>query len=110
MGPQIVVLKRGEHGTSVHQVGGEIVFVPAYPSTEVVDPTGAGDALAGGFLGYLASRGDLSPGALQEAAIRGTVAASCAIEDFGPFRLASVSDAEIEARVDRINRMLGRSG
>jgi sugar/nucleoside kinase (ribokinase family) len=108
MGPEIVVLKRGEHGMTIHRRGGDIVFVPAYPSTEVRDPTGAGDSLAGGFLGYLASRRRLSADVLREAAIQGTVAASCAIEDFGPFRLASVDDGEIESRVRTVNKMLGR--
>ncbi len=107
-GPEIVVLKRGEHGTTVHRRGGDILLVPAYPSTEVRDPTGAGDSLAGGFLGYLGWQRELSTNALREAAIQGTVAASYAIEDFGPFRLASLEDGEVASRVERINRMLGR--
>ena len=55
MGPQTVVIKKGEHGALMFQ-GGEVFFAPAYPLDKVVDPTGAGDTFAGGFVGYLASR------------------------------------------------------
>jgi sugar/nucleoside kinase (ribokinase family) len=97
MGPRIVVVKRGEYGVVLF-ADGNIFSAPAYPLEEVRDPTGAGDTFAGGFMGYLAQRGELSEANLRRAAVYGSVMASFAVEDFGLTRLLRLTRAEIERR------------
>lgn len=97
LGPRLVVIKKGEHGAVL--VGREgIFFAPAYPLEDVVDPTGAGDAFAGGFLGYLVQCGDLSFATIKRAVIHGSVVASFVVEEFGAARLARLTPAEITER------------
>src|SRR3989442_14709700 len=79
-GPRLTVVKQGEHGALL--VSAEATFkVPAYPLQEVFDPTGAGDAFAGGFMGYLASTGDVSDANLRRAMVDGAALRSFAVED-----------------------------
>ena len=100
MGPQMVLIKRGEYG--VLQFSDSSMFAtPAYPLEEVFDPTGAGDSFAGGFLGQLARSADQSQGGLRRAIVYGSVVASFTVEDFGVKRLTDVSLAEIEERYQR---------
>ena len=82
LGPTTVVLKRGEHGALLFH-GPDIFYVPAYPLETVVDPTGAGDSFAGGFMGYLALTGDLSLDNLRRAMLAGSILASFCVEGFG---------------------------
>jgi len=97
-GPRFVVIKKGEHGAML--VPADRVFVlPAYPTTEVRDPTGAGDSFAGGMMGYLAARGSYEFPELKRALVRGTITASYTIEDFGVSRIRSISAADIDARL-----------
>ena len=97
LGPDCVVVKRGEHGVLMCQE--ESVFAaPAFPLAGVVDPTGAGDSFAGGFLGYLASSGDMGPDGYRRAAAVGSVMGSFAVESFSLERLGSLTRDEIEAR------------
>ncbi len=96
-GPAVVVVKRGEHGVLVVQESG-LFATPAYPVDAVVDPTGAGDCFAGGFVGYLAATGDLSPSGFRRAAIVGTVMGSFAVESFSLDRVCSLERADIEGR------------
>ena len=97
LGPRAVVVKKGEHGALL--IWGEgVFFAPAYPLEDIVDPTGAGDAFAGGFLGYLAQTGDFSFAGIKKAMIHGSVVASFTVEAFGTARLAQVSADEIAAR------------
>ena len=97
LGPSVAVVKRGEHGVLMFH--GEWMFAaPAFPLEHVVDPTGAGDSFAGGFLGYLASSGDLSPEGFRRAAVLGSVMGSFAVESFSLDRLSSLTKADIEAR------------
>jgi sugar/nucleoside kinase (ribokinase family) len=78
----------------------EVLFkVPAYPLEEVFDPTGAGDAFAGGFMGHVARTGDLSPANLRLAMVYGAAMGSFAVEEFGIRRFDEVDLAEVEARV-----------
>src|SRR6266576_1011593 len=65
-GPKLVIIKKGEHGAFMF-TGDTVFFAPAYPLEEVFDPTGAGDAFAGGFMGYLAKCGDISDASLRRA-------------------------------------------
>lgn len=97
LGPRVVVIKKGEHGCALF-MGGRMFFAPAYPLVEVVDPTGAGDTFAGGFMGFLASRDATDFTTLRQAVVHGSIVASFTCEDFGPDRLASVGRPEIEDR------------
>lgn len=96
-GPQAVIVKRGEHGaTLVHKEG--LFLCPAVPVESVVDPTGAGDSFAGGFVGHLALTRDHSLANLRRATAHGCVVASFTVEDFSVRRLARVTPAELVAR------------
>ena len=99
-GPRVVVAKQGEYGAAL--VTAESFFaLPAYPLETVVDPTGAGDTFAGGFLGYVARRLDdgIDDAALRQAMAYGTALASFNVEDFGTERAVGLTAEEIEARV-----------
>jgi ribokinase len=93
LGAPLVVVKLGRDGCAVLQAGGRIVELPTC-ATKVSDPTGAGDAFCGGFLVGLTDCGDP-----VEAALRGTVSASFAVEGFGLSRLLSVDPAEARDRL-----------
>ncbi len=97
MGPRSVVIKRGEHGVTLFS-GGSVFSAPAYPLDEVLDPTGAGDTFAGGFMGHLARTGDLSDSNLRRAVVYGSVMASFAVEEFSLGRLLRLTSSEIETR------------
>ncbi len=96
-GPKTVIIKKGEHGCVV--VGQSGVFaVPGYPLDDVQDPTGAGDAFAGGVIGYLASRNDYSWSTLRRALVHGSVVGSFTVQSFGVDRLATLTRPDIEER------------
>lgn len=97
-GPSLVVIKKGEHGALV--LGEDFVFgVLAYPCKEVVDPTGAGDSFAGGFLGYLDKVRVISDkNEIRKASVYGSVLASYVIEDFGIERFKSLTLQDVEDR------------
>jgi sugar/nucleoside kinase (ribokinase family) len=96
-GPKALVVKRGEHGALM--VSSKSVFgAPAFPLEEVLDPTGAGDSFAGGFMGYVAACGSTDEPALRKAVVFGSVMASFNVSEFGPRRLAELTYPEIEER------------
>lgn len=96
-GPKAVVIKRGEHGVLLFN--GDYVFAaPAFPLETVVDPTGAGDSFAGGFMGYLSATDDLSPGGFRRATVLGSVMGSFCVEDFSADRIGHLNNGEIEKR------------
>jgi sugar/nucleoside kinase (ribokinase family) len=101
MGPQTVVIKKGEHGALMFQ-GGQTFFAPAYPLEEVIDPTGAGDTFAGGFVGYLSARfkesGVLTWDHMKQAVTMGSVMASFTCEAFGTAKLERLTMNEVYAR------------
>jgi len=97
MGPQVVVVKLGTKGSILSWRGGAI-HVPVYKVKDVLDATGAGDCFAGGFMGYLSGKPELSRKVLVDACVYGTVMASFCIESFSLNRLERVSPAEIEER------------
>jgi sugar/nucleoside kinase (ribokinase family) len=97
LGPRTVVVKRGEYG-AVMVSNGQFFFVPAYPLESVFDPTGAGDAFAGGFMGYIAAQGVIDQATVRRAIVYGSVMASFTVEDFSLNRLARLSTAEVERR------------
>lgn len=105
MGPSYVVIKKGEHGALM--MGNDFVFgVLAHPCEEVVDPTGAGDSFAGGFLGYLDSVEVVNPEELRKAAVFGSVLASFAIEDFGIERFKTLTPQEVEKRFSEFRKFV----
>ncbi len=89
MGPDHVVIKRGEHGAWLF-TGGRAWLTPAVPLDTVIDPTGAGDSFAGGFVGFLARRGHIDLEAMQAAMVAGTLVASYCCEGFSVDRLESI--------------------
>ena len=97
MGPKTVIVKRGESGALLFHEHG-VFAAPAYPLERVVDPTGAGDTFAGGFMGYLAKVRDIGPQAVRRAMFYGSVMASFCVEDYSLDRLRTLSDGEIEGR------------
>ena len=105
MGPKFVIIKKGEHGAMF--LSREQTFVmPAYPVAEVVDPTGAGDSFAGGFMGYLASTGKTDAASLKKAMAYGTVVASFNVEDFSLRRFERTDRAEIDRRLEVYRAMM----
>lgn len=97
LGPQYVVVKRGEFGAALVSDHGWF-FAPAYPLDDVVDPTGAGDSFAGAFLGSLAAAGSTDEAALRRAVVYGSVAASFTVEAFSVDRLAELTRHDIDSR------------
>ncbi len=97
LGPQILVVKRGEYG-AIGFTKDDVFAAPAYPLEVVVDPTGAGDTFAGGFVGYLAACGKLSPESMRRAMVVGSLMASFTVESFGLDRLHSLTECEIHNR------------
>ncbi|MFP4090174.1 MAG: PfkB family carbohydrate kinase [Cyclobacteriaceae bacterium] len=98
MGPKTLIIKKGEHGALLFGED-QIFFAPALPLEEVFDPTGAGDTFAGGFIGHLASTGDISFDNMKRAVIYGSAMASFCVEKFGPERLIGLKADEVEVRV-----------
>ena len=104
LGPRVVIVKRGEHGALLFDEDG-IFAAPAFPLREVRDPTGAGDAFAGGLMGALASDGSVDTDALRRAMIYGSVLASFCVERFSLDRLRALSRAEVDARFEDFRRL-----
>ena len=96
-GPRIVIIKQGEYGALLVDDSG-IFYVPAFPLEEIRDPTGAGDAFAGGFMGHLARTADLSPANLRRAMVFGSTAGSFAVERFSVQRFREIAVEEVTAR------------
>lgn len=103
-GPKHLVIKRGEYGVLMFD-GRGYFGAPAYPLDQVLDPTGAGDTFAGGFLGYLAATGNRSPQAFRQATIFGSVMASFTVEAFSLDRLRVLDYKEIEGRFKEFKRL-----
>lgn len=104
MGPRIVVIKRGEYGALI-QRGGDYFFAPGFPLEQVVDPTGAGDCFAGGFMGYVARRNDLSWKTLCQAVVAGSTLASFSVESFSVDRLRDLTHAEVAERAEHFRQL-----
>jgi sugar/nucleoside kinase (ribokinase family) len=106
MGPRIVVAKQGEYGAAV-LTEDSFFALPAYPLETVVDPTGAGDTFAGGFVGYLARHAadGVDDGVLRRAMAYGTALASFNVEEFGTERVQRLTSEEIADRVAELRRI-----
>ncbi len=105
LGVELVVVKRGEHGALVFH-GDDRFFVPAFAVDEVVDPTGAGDSFAGGFMGYLSQADDISNATVRRAAVVGSLIASFCVEDFGTDRVAKLSLNDLRKRYEAFTEMI----
>ncbi len=104
-GPRLVVLKKGEHGC-IAAIGDDLFALPAYPTTKLVDPTGAGDSFAGGLLGYLASKDHYDVATVKSAIAAGTIMASFTIEAFSLDGLAAATPDAIQRRMNDYKKML----
>lgn len=100
LGPKTLVIKRGEHGANLY-TDGRAFILPAYPTRHVIDPTGAGDSFAGGFLGFLAQHERFDFEALKMAMVMGTLVASFTVEDFSVGRLLTLDDEAWQKRRSR---------
>ncbi len=103
-GPRGAIVKLGEYG-AIFAGDGEYFMLPGYPLEEVVDPTGAGDAFAGAFLGCLDAAGDLSPRSIRRAIVYASTVASFQVEGFGPTRLLELTRSEVEERYRAFRRL-----
>ena len=103
-GPATLIVKRGEYGALMFSRD-RVFAAPAFPLEQVKDPTGAGDCFAGGFMGYLASTGNLSEEAFCRAVVFGSVMASFAVEEFSLDRLRQLDYKEIEGRFKAFKRL-----
>ena len=106
MGPRVVIAKQGEHGAGMYTPDG-FFGLPAYPTPDVVDPTGAGDTFAGGFMGYVAAHAgdELNDELLRRAMAYGTAMASFNVEAFGTERMQTLTGDEIGDRVAALQQV-----
>jgi len=105
MGPRVVIIKKGEHGSMMYNKEGDCFLLPAYPTPVVIDPTGAGDSFAGGMMGYLASAGRVDVISLRNAMVYGTVVASFTIGDFSIHGIKNATRQTIDDRFDHLRRI-----
>jgi len=98
LGPDKVVVKKGEHGALLYSGSGSFFITPAYPVERVVDPTGAGDSFAGGFLGYIAQKEDSGEETIRKALVFGCTMASFTVEDFSLDNLKKLDNNRLDKR------------
>lgn len=104
-GPRMILIKKGEHG--VLFLSDKFIFsLPAYPTDKVIDPTGAGDTFAGGFMGYLTKAKNINEGILKKAIAYGTVAASFNVEDFGISKTARLTIRDLKMRLNKFRKLV----
>lgn len=97
MGPETLIIKKGEHGALLF-MGDSVFSAPAYPLEDIQDPTGAGDAFAGGLAGHLVRANDLDQMSMRRAVVYGSVMASFVVERFGPGRLLELGPIDVSER------------
>ena len=111
LGPRALVIKHGEYGATIFFRDGEFAGghhpfrAPALPLDEVRDPTGAGDSFAGGFMGYIASQGEVTRNVLKHAMFYGSVMGSFAVERFGTERMQGLTREEIDERFNAFREL-----
>ncbi|MDR1493871.1 MAG: PfkB family carbohydrate kinase [Planctomycetaceae bacterium] len=106
LGPKFVVIKKGEHG-AIFISQYDIYLIPAFPTEQLVEPTGAGDTFAGGMMGYIAQQGKSDGETIRQAIAYGAIVASFQVEGFGAERLLQISKADIDERLEKFRRMIG---
>ncbi|HZX94187.1 MAG TPA: PfkB family carbohydrate kinase [Myxococcales bacterium] len=109
MGARAVVVKRGEYGALL-MTADHSFYAPAFPVADVVDPTGAGDSFAGGFVGLLDRLDAHEPDMLRQATVMGSTVASFTVEQFSLDRLRSLDLAQVEARFGEFGRLTAFAG
>jgi sugar/nucleoside kinase (ribokinase family) len=109
MGPSSVIIKRGDAGALLFH-GGGVFAAPAAPLSDVIDPTGAGDSFAGGFLGYLAYAGNFEPETIRTAMIMGSVLGSFAVEKFSVEGLRDLNAERLQQRFDELAELVRFEG
>jgi len=107
MGPEVVLIKKGDSGSIMCNKMGEQFILPAFPMAEVKDPTGAGDSFAGGFMGYLAQAGKTDFKSLKTAVAYGTVVASFTISEFSLGGLTCLKRKDIDKRLEVLRKVTG---
>jgi sugar/nucleoside kinase (ribokinase family) len=105
LGPRFAIIKKGEHGSLLF-IDDMIFAAPAYPMEEIVDPTGAGDSFAGGFIGYISQKNNISINTMKEAVIYGNVMGAFSVEDFGVRRLINISRKDVNIRYQKYRNMV----
>lgn len=105
LGPRVVIIKKGEHGSMMYNAEGNCFLLPAYPTPVVIDPTGAGDSFAGGLMGYLSHIGMADVTSVRNAMVYGTVAASFTIGDFSIHGIKNATRQAIDERFDFLRRV-----
>ena len=105
MGPKFVIIKKGEHGAMFFGEH-ETYVMPAFPTPDVIDPTGAGDSFAGGMMGYLAEQDAFDAETLKTAMAYGVIVASFNVEGFGPERMHDITREDIDKRMTAFRKML----
>ncbi|MEP6512387.1 MAG: PfkB family carbohydrate kinase [Parafilimonas sp.] len=105
MGPQYLIIKKGEHGSLLFN-DSNVFFAPALPLEDVFDPTGAGDAFAGGFIGHLAKTRDASFENMKTGIIVGSAMASFCVEKFGTERLKEITKQDIDIRLEQFVQLV----
>ncbi|MBK96984.1 MAG: sugar kinase [Planctomycetaceae bacterium] len=105
LGAKFCVLKKGEHGAMYFGDDGCYVL-PAFPTDQVLDPTGAGDSFAGGMMGYLASQDATDPASIKRALVYGTLVASFNVEDFSLERMKQIERQALDERFTQYQQML----
>lgn len=105
-GAKTVIIKKGEHGAIMFTKHDGTFIVPALPNENVVDPTGAGDSFAGGFMGWIAKTHDLSPRNQRKAMLFGAAAASFTIEDFGTTSLRAATTSDLYDRYMKLQDIM----
>ena len=105
MGPRVVIIKNGEYGSMMANSDGDCFILPAYPTTVVIDPTGAGDSFAGALMGHLAQAGKVDVISLRNAMVYGTVAASFTIGDFSIHGIKAVNKDDMEERFNTLRKV-----
>ena len=104
-GPRAVIIKRGENGSLLF-TGDRVFSAPALPLESIKDPTGAGDAFAGGFMGAISRGGSIDEQILRRAMLYGSVLGSLAVQDFSVSGVAGAGMGEVESRFDRLLDMI----
>ena len=105
-GSKFTIIKKGEHGAVLFTSEGQVFPAAAFFLDEIVDPTGAGDSFAGGFLGHIARKNKHDFATMKEAVIYGNVMGSFAVEDFGIKRLLAITKDEVEERYRKYRNLV----
>lgn len=105
MGVKVALIKKGASGSILRNKAGDTFMLPAFPAADVIDPTGAGDSFAGGFMGTIAAAGKTDFATLAKAVAYGTVTASFTIADFSLDGLTGTSKAVIDSRFEQLRAM-----